>query len=395
VFPFIDTMFSNQNFSTKRNFFFGGSAAAEAAAASAFSTNGAKRAKTNSRHYILDSTKELGLHVAWLVSYSISDLKKVDLCERIGVKRTDSVEDVKKAYRLLSLRIHPDKNKNDKLAGERFALINEAYEILSDDVKKAKHYGTGTAGGFYFGSAYGSSRHQTTSFSNMYEQMFGTTMNNPTEVRKQRAKRRSEIKCKSIVLQVNCTLEQLALGATKLVSFKKENTNPLNGVVEKQEKIELCIPKGSRDGEKVTMEGKGNHYGGMKPGDIIFILKQEPHKFFVRDGDNVKARIDLKMSDALFGGTFRVMTLEGEPSKLTLQGPVFSNSTYALKKKGAYTSRNSENRGDLIVHFSLRKPVKPIQTTHENEDMIRRVLDQMYDDEDGDGDGDVNRFKNL
>lgn len=347
-------------------------------------------------HNIVTSTERREEHVKWLLSATVAQIKAKSLHERLGILRSDDLDTVNKAYRILALQTHPDKVGNTlKDAGARFGLISEAKDVLGDERQRQKYengdesahsfesfYAKTTAFKSFYAKTTGRRKGSgfAASFANLYESMFNTPMADEDERRRKRAQKRASAKCPPHVINVACTFEELALGAEKSVYVKLKTTTLTKGVASNRVRKTFKVPRGSIPGGSVILRGEGDHYGGIKPGDLIFKLTQQPHKFFVRADQHVHCKIEIPIADALFGGSFKVITLEGKFEEIQIEGPIFGSTKYKIQKRGAYRSANSDERGDLIVNFALKKPTRPMALSAETEDIVREALKTMYDD---------------
>jgi DnaJ-class molecular chaperone len=337
---------------------------------------------------IIDSEEVFEKHVKHLLRCSLEQLERKDLYERLGVRRNACQEKIKKAYRKLSLKVHPDKNLTDADAAARFGLIDKAYKILSDPKlqppppqpqQPPQHAPYFRSHGSVF----------TSDFRNLYEAMFEARMKDKEAQRQARAEKMANLQCAPHVIHLELTLEELALGCKKKLTFMRRVTSPLKGVEATNVHEVIKVPHGAQHDERIVCFGKGDHYGGMKPGDLHVIFKELKHDFFIRRGANITCVLNINLVDAVFGGTFKVRTLD-DVIKLNVPGPLLGHQTsFTLKGHGAYKSRESDERGSFTVFFSLKKPKRPIcvPLSGEMEQAVREALISMYDNEDGSGSG--------
>lgn len=287
-----------------------------------------------------------------------------DYYQLLGVPKNASKDEIKKAFRKLALKYHPDHNKDNKAAEAKFKQINEAYAVLSDDEKR-KQYDTYGAEGFSkrfshddifrgfdigsifkefgFGSSFGGN-----SFSDFFGSgkrrggrgfsgnsgfngmNFGTTPETPT----------AEV-------HLHVSLEEVILGARKRVSLDTGN-----GV----ETIEVTIPKGIGDGQKMRLKGKGN----VNPmtgerGDLHCKITIDPHPVFKLKGKDILMDVDVKLTQMVLGGKIAITTIDG--NEIELKVPPFSKNNATLRVKGKGMPGNTnETAGNLLVKLQTQLP---------------------------------------
>ena len=343
---------------------------------------GKRKREDESDSDVVDSEVAFTKHIHFLLKCPLRDLERKDLHERLGLKKGASQEKIKKAYYKLSLKVHPDKNPDDPTAAARFSLLDRAYKILSDDELKQEHYKDGDAmrGSEHFHYYRSNGAPSTTTFTSLFETMYGTRLKSEDTRKQARAKKRANMQCPPHVMHLELTLEDLALGCKKRIKFKRRVTSPLDGVVAKDVEEVINVPRGAQHDQRLVYEGRGDHYGGMKKGDLHVIFKELKHDFFQRRGANITCVLDNNLADAVFGGTFKVRTLGGV-IKIDAPGPLLGNQTFTLKGHGAYKSVNSDERGLFSVFFRLKKPKRPVCTERnsEAEHVVRDALNSMYD----------------
>jgi curved DNA-binding protein len=278
----------------------------------------------------------------------------------LGVNKNASDEEIKRAYRKLAMKYHPDKNPNRKEAEERFKEINEAYAVLSDKEKR-KQYDTfgaegfrqrftqedifrgfdfdeilaglfggrgkrefryGGRGGFDFGDIFGQTPYQDMG--------------------------RTPQKGEDVLYELPITLEEAAFGAEKRISYRK------NG---KTEEVSVKIPRGIPSGKKLRLAGKGME--GRKsgsPGDLYLQVNIKEHPFFIREGNDIVVEKEINFSDAVLGTNIEVPTLDG---KKGVKVPAGAQSNTKLRLKGLGMPRfQEEGRGDEFVKLIVKVPKK-------------------------------------
>ena len=289
----------------------------------------------------------------------------MDLYARLGIKRGASEEEIKKAYRSLAKQLHPDRNKDNPKAAERFAQVTSAYDLLSDKDKRAR-YDRGEideegnpkmpfGGGFGGGGAYGGARPggnggfegfatgDTADLSDLFEGLFGGAS-------RQRGggggfggfgRRQSPPqKGADVVYRLK-------------VSFTDAATlEPQRVVLADGKAIDLKLPAGVEDGTKIRLAGKGEA-GPGGAGDAIVTVAIEPHRFFTRDGKDIRLTLPVTLKEAVLGGKVKVPTPDG-PVMLTV--PKGATSGKVLRIKGRGFSDKSGARGDQLVTLAVDVP---------------------------------------
>ncbi|KAL3085046.1 hypothetical protein niasHS_010115 [Heterodera schachtii] len=346
----------------------------------------------------------------------VKDKKYYDILE-VNTSATD--HDLKKAYRKLALKYHPDKNPNE---GERFKLISQAYEVLSNPEKRKVYDEYGEEG--LKGGGEGGGMHNPM---DIFEMFFGGGGfrgggEKPTKVR-------------DTVHQLTVSLDKLYNGCTKHLRITRHILCPkCNGVggakegvkqcencrgrgleihnmqigpgmiqriqracsecggegeinrnpckhcggkkrIKSEETIEVHIEKGMRDGQRLMFYGKGDQQPGLEPGNVIIVLDEEEHPVFTRRGTNLTLNMKLTLTEALCGCTKHVVTLDKRILSFTqLPGEVINHRDfYVIQGEGMPTHRHPDQKGDLIIQFFVDFPDKlPLQM--KNMDLLRELL---------------------
>ena len=342
-------------------------------------------------------------------------MAKRDYYEILEVPKTATKDEIKKAYRKKALQYHPDKNPGNQSAEDKFKEAAEAYEILSDDNKKARydqfgHAGVGGAGGFSGG---GMSMDDIFShFGDIFGDLggFGFGGGFGSRQQSQRVSRGSNLRVK-----VRLSLQEVAQGTEKKLKLKKyvsckscggsgaEGTNGLatchtcngagqvtrisntilgrvqtssicsncggsgktitkkctvcygEGIVQDEELITVKIPAGVAEGMQLNVSGRGNaaRRGGIA-GDLIVVIEEEPNSELIRDGNDLIYPLFVSISDATIGTTVEIPTVDGKV-KIKVEPGTQPGKILRLRGKGI-TDVNGYSRGDLLVTVNVWIP---------------------------------------
>ena len=274
-----------------------------------------------------------------------------DYYKVLGISKSATQEEVKKAFRKLAIKYHPDKNPGDKKAEEKFKEINEANEVLGDAEKRKKYDELGSnwkqyqqQGDQFAGQRrYSGSRqqdfNQSSEFSDFFESFFGSSFSGFSQgQRQQRARRGGDLNA-----EMELTLHDVFYGTTKQVL--------LDG-----QKVNLKVKPGIRDGQILRMKGKGSAgIGGGENGDLHITVKLVKDPVFDRKGDDLYFDHSLNVITAILGGK---VSVKGFDKTISIEIPegTDSNKIFRLKGMGMPVFENPANRGDAYVKMILRVP---------------------------------------
>jgi curved DNA-binding protein len=297
----------------------------------------------------------------------------------LGVNKNATADEIKKAYRQLALKYHPDRNKGDKEAEEHFKEINEAYAVLSNEEKRRQYDMFGAEGfrqrysqedifqGFDIGDILKDFGFGT---SDIFSVLFGggggrgrgvryTTFTGPfgqqapgaggpyyTDYGPRGGARPSQ--GRDMVSDLTITLEEAAKGTEKLLSLRRDG---------KAEKISVKIPPGIDTGKKLRIAGKGEQGAGGGPAGNLFVrVNVQKHPLFRREGDDISVDREITFSEAALGTTIEVPTLNGV-KKVKVPAGTSGNTRLRLKGEGI-PHLKGKGKGDAYVRIVIKVPKK-------------------------------------
>ncbi len=339
-------------------------------------------------------------------------MAKEDYYRILGVARDAGKDDLKKAYRRLAMQYHPDRNPGDAEAERRFKELNEAYEVLKDDQKRAAYdrfghaaFEQGGPGDGGFGPGFGSG------FADIFEEMFGEFMGSGGGGGRRGG--RSSGRGADLRYNLEVNLDQAFAGAKTTIRvpthancescrgsgsaggaspeacgtcrgvgrvrsqsgfFTVERTCPScggsgqvirdpcktcggAGRVQREKTLQVAIPAGVEDGTRIRLAGEGEAgVRGGPPGDLYIFVTVAPHRLFRRDGSDIHCRVPLPMTTAALGGTVEVPTITGERAKISIAAGTQTGEVFRLRSKGMSILR-SHARGDMFVEVFVETPV--------------------------------------
>ncbi|KAL2337747.1 hypothetical protein Fmac_012193 [Flemingia macrophylla] len=334
----------------------------------------------------------------------------VDYYKLLQVDRNATDDDLKKAYRRLAMKWHPDKNPNNKKDAEaKFKQISEAYDVLSDPQKRAVYdqYGEeglkgqmpppgagGFAGGsdgggptmfrfnprsaddifsefFGFSSPFGmgdmGGRAGTSGFPRFGDDIFASFGRGGPGEGSANVPRKSA----PIERTLQCSLEDLYKGTTKKMKISRDVIDASGRASTVEEILTIEIKPGWKKGTKITFPEKGNEQRGVIPADLVFIIDEKPHGVFKRDGNDLVVTQKISLVEALTGYTGQVTTLDGR--NLTVSTSSIIGPTYeeVIKGEGMPIPKEPSKRGNMRVKFNIKFPSR---LTSEQKSGIKRLL---------------------
>ena len=377
---------------------------------------------------------------------------KRDLYEVLGVEKTASADEIKRAYRKKAMQYHPDRNPGDKAAEEKFKEVGEAYEVLSDDEKRSRydqfgHAGVdpnfnpnagGFGGGFggfgdfgdlgdIFGSFFGGGGGSSRSANNMPRRGENVTTHLELTFEEAAFGCEKEVTAQRIENCANCKGTGSADGTVEtcpncrgtgqvrtvqnFMGMQMQSTavcprcngqgkvikTPCNtcrgkGKVRRSQKIKVKIPAGVDEGQSVRVRGEGCvGTNGGPAGDLLVEVYILEHKIFTRDGVDVLCDVPISFSQAALGAEIQVPTLEGNVP-FTIPEGTQTGTTFTLEGKGIPYVGASRRRGDQLITVVVRTPTK---LTREQKDLLRQLDDSVPQEEPSKGKKFFDNLKDL
>ncbi|MXV52567.1 molecular chaperone DnaJ [Pedobacter sp. HMF7647] len=345
-------------------------------------------------------------------------MAKRDYYDVLGVSKSAGADEIKKAYRKLAIKYHPDKNPGDKAAEEQFKEAAEAYEVLSNAEKKQRYDQFGHAANAAGAGGYGGGGMNMDDIFSQFGDIFGgggSPFDSFFGGGQSRGGGRRVARGTNLRIKVKLTLEEIAKGAEKKIKVNKQvvcqtcdgtgakdkssfhtcqtcggsgsvrrvtntilgqmqttstcptcngegttvtnkcNTCHGDGIVRGEETITINIPAGVSEGMQLSMSGKGNAAPrGGVPGDLIILIEEIPHETLKREGSNVVYDLHINFADAALGSSVEVPTIDGK-AKIKIEPGTQGGKILRLKGKGV-PEVNSYHRGDQLVYVNIWTP---------------------------------------
>lgn len=332
-----------------------------------------------------------------------------DYYKILGIAKGASDDEIKKAYRKMALKYHPDKNKSPG-AEDKFKEIAEAYDVLSDPQKKEvfdKYGEDGLKGGMGGGNTGGGGRSGNYSYTfhgdphetfrmffgneNPFESFFGQggpggmggrspffsfhsgggrgmedEMDVDDPFSQFGGQRRRKHQDPAVVRELQVSLEEILTGTTKKLKITRKVLNPDGQSSRSEDKIlTIDVKPGWKAGTKITFPKEGDQTPHNVPADIVFVIKDKPHPLFIREGSDIRYKARISLRDALCGTTIQVPTLGNRKIPLPLTEIIKPNSVKRIQGEGLPIPKTPSQRGDLIVEFNVVFPNSIPQATKE------------------------------
>lgn len=358
-------------------------------------------------------------------------MSKNDFYETLGVERGAADDELKKAYRKLAMKYHPDRNPDDKKAEQAFKDVNEAYEVLKDGEKRAAYDRFGHAafeqggaggGGGRGGAGFGGG------FADIFDEMFGdfgggggrrgraaagngsdlrfnmevsledAFKGKQTEVRVPTSQACTDCKgtgSEGATAPATCgacnghgrvraqqgffTVERTCSSCQGTGEVIKDPCHVCAGAgrVQKEKTLSVNIPAGVEEGTRIRLSGEGEAgLRGAPAGDLYIFLSIKSHRLFQRDGADIHCRVPIPMTKATLGGTIEVPTVEGKMARVTIPSGTPTGHQFRLRDKGM-TILRSKARGDMFIQAFVETPVN---LTKRQKELLKEFEDESPED---------------
>lgn len=336
-----------------------------------------------------------------------------DYYKILGVNKGATSDEIKKAFRKLAMKHHPDKNQGNKESEKKFKELNEAYEVLKDDQKRAAYDRYGSAGVNNGAGGFSSQAGEGfEDFADVFGDIFGDFMGRGANTSK--AKRESQFRGADLRYNTEITLENAYKGINRNIKFRTANKcdecagkgtkaktctttcNTCNGLgkvryqqgffmiekactscsgsgviikdpcgkcrgegrYEKEKSLSVHIPKGINDGAKIRVANEGEAgIRGAQAGDLYIYVSVKPHEFYQRDNANLHCTVPVKMATAVLGGFIEIPTIDGNIAKVNIPSGTQFGTKLRMQQKGMPLI-NSTRYGDIYVHVNVELPIK-------------------------------------
>jgi DnaJ-class molecular chaperone len=324
-----------------------------------------------------------------------------DYYKILGVARGASGDEIKKAFRKLARKYHPDVNPGDKKAEEKFKEINEAYEVLSDPEKRRKYDTLGPNWQEQFGPGFSSSGTRRTyqysnnrgnfdfdpsgaGFSDFFEALFGRSTATGARGMRDDLRRRAG---DNIEQPVEVTLQEAYIGGARTFNIQSTEVCPTcqgtgevgnrlcstcsgQGTIPRNKRIQVKIPAGVDNGSKIRVAGEGQPgIGGGPRGDLFLVISVKPDPNFERKGDDLYTDVNVELVKAMLGGEVPVPTPDGRRLILTIPPETQNDRTFRLAGKGMPRLRG-EGSGNLYARVTV---VLPMRLSSEERQLFERL----------------------
>lgn len=336
-----------------------------------------------------------------------------DYYKTLGINKGATSDEIKKAFRKLAMKHHPDKNQGNKESEKKFKELNEAYEVLKDDQKRAAYDRYGSAGVNNGAGGFSSQAGEGfEDFADVFGDIFGDFMGRGANASK--AKRESQFRGADLRYNTEITLENAYKGINRNIKFRTANKcdectgkgtkaktdtttcttcNGLgkvryqqgffmiekvctscsgSGVIikdpcgkcrgegryEKEKSLSVHIPKGINDGAKIRVANEGEAgIRGAQAGDLYIYVSVKPHEFYQRDNADLHCTVPVKMATAVLGGFIEIPTIDGNIAKVNIPSGTQFGTKLRMQQKGM-PMINSTRYGDIYVHVNVELPIK-------------------------------------
>lgn len=296
-------------------------------------------------------------------------MSKKDFYQLLGVPRSASADEIKKAYRKLAMQHHPDKNPGNKKSEEKFKEFSEAYEVLSDADKRKSYdqfghsnFGAGGGGPFQggnpFGSGAGGFAGGADPFSDIFGDIFGEAFNSGrtsgggfSQRARHNGRASQPARGSDLRYTISITLEDAAAGCEKVISFMRQI-----GSKEETAKLSVTVPPGVKEGQRLKLTAEGDRPTSGAAGDLYVIINLQEHLLFKREENDVVLDLPITYTHAILGQEVEIPTLAG---KAQIKVPAGTHTGQVLRLKGkGFPKLGGVGAGDMLVRLIVDTPSK-------------------------------------
>ncbi|ONK68914.1 uncharacterized protein A4U43_C05F17350 [Asparagus officinalis] len=314
----------------------------------------------------------------------------VDYYKILQVDKNAKDDDLKKAYRKLAMKWHPDKNPNNKKEAEaKFKQISEAYEYGEEGLKgqgssaggrrrrgtrrtdsaRVLRSGALSAPGMGGMKSVGRRRFSSSMFGDdLFGSTFGGGMGRDGPMNMGGGR---QMKASPIENTLPCTLEELYRGTTKKMKISREIADISGKTMPVEEILTIEIKPGWKKGTKITFPEKGNEQPNIIPADIVFIIDEKPHSVFKRDGNDLILTQKISLAEALTGYTVLVNTLDGRSLTIPVNNIIHPEYEEVVRGEGMPIPKDPSRKGNLRIKFNIKFPTR---LTPEQRAGLKRLL---------------------
>lgn len=319
-----------------------------------------------------------------------------DFYSILNVRKSASTHDIKKAYRKLAKELHPDKNKDDPNASQKFQDLGAAYEVLSDPDKRKMYDRCGEEClkkdgmmdnsdpfasffgdfGFHFGGE--NNQHDTPRGANIVMNLFVTLEELYTGHFVEIMRNKPVLKPASGTRKCNCRQEMvtrnLGPGRFQMMQQTVCDECPNVKLVNEERMLEVEIEAGMKDGQETRFIAEGEPHLDGEPGDLIVVIKTTPHQRFERRGDDLYTNVTISLQDALVGFSMKIEHLDGHLVEINREKITWPGARIRKKGEGMPNYENNNLQGTLYITFDVEFPKKDLDDSQKDD--IRKILDQ-------------------
>ncbi|KAF5298406.1 hypothetical protein FQR65_LT01184 [Abscondita terminalis] len=321
-----------------------------------------------------------------------------DFYRILGISKSASLHDIKKAYRRLAKELHPDKNKDDPDASQKFQDLGAAYEVLSDDEKRKKYDRCGEeclqkdgmmdSGfdpfasffgdfGFHFGGGE-QQHHETPKGANIVMDVLVTLEDLYSGTFVEITRNKPVMKPAKGTRRCNCRQEMvtktLGPGRFQMMQQSVCDECPNVKLVNEERILEMEVEPGMVDGQETKFTAEGEPHIDGDPGDLILKVKTQPHPIFERKGDDLYTNVTITLQDALSGFTMDIKHLDGHEVSITRDKITWPGARIRKKGEGMPSYENNNLHGTLFITFDVEFPKQEL--SEDEKAAIKKILNQ-------------------